>query len=673
MKKIHFFLFLLITTGINAQWKYCNLPDGGRIPAIIHTGNTLLAGTLDGIYWSTDNGNNWERANNTVKQGILVSKFALKGSTIFAVGNGIYKSIDEGKSWIVLKEKTSAHIQSLLISGDTIYAGSYKAIYRSVDNGTTWKSIPVTNTAGPISFFSFLFNGNTLMAATSGGLYASTDHGDSWQIAAGDYPEKYAVSLSRVGNALFAISPGNTYSSLNNGINWTLVNGLPVNYRHGAMLVTHDSIFISTGNGFYLSVDNGLHWNLTAKSPPGVMAFQAVLHAGNLFVATGYGVFVSSDYGTTWTERNKNIRGLQVWGMVQNTTSLFAATAFGVFGSDDEGHSWKNLFHGAPDSLYTRSECTSIAADGQTIYAGVFDGMIVSTDNGLSWKHSDKSLPLSWVNNILIFDNNIIAATDWGLFKSTNGISWTQVENPPAFSNLPIYCVAAQGNNLYAGTVTKGMYLSTDKGLSWTEINNGIPADSYICFILCNNTDIIAGTLQGDVYQSTDHGANWKSISSSVPSKTILMDPVGNDVFACTLDESLFVSTNKGNSWVDVQGGLPYSEVSRVLKRNNVLFASTLRSGIWYRDASEVPSGTTEQQPFASSSIYPNPSDGIFNIIPVSGNTTIEVSNLLGTTVLKTQVTTPSIVDMRGQPKGVYVVRIISGNGLVTNGKILIQ
>lgn len=63
-------------------------------------------------------------------------------------------------------------------------------------------------------------------------------------------------------------------------------------------------------------------------------------------------------------------------------------------------------------------------------------------------------------------------------------------------------------------------------------------------------------------------------------------------------------------------------------------------------------------------SMYPNPTDGILNIAtPVLDAYTVEVVDMLGQRVLATRASGNATIDLRGQAKGVYAVRINSAQG----------
>ena len=87
--------------------------------------------------------------------------------------------------------------------------------------------------------------------------------------------------------------------------------------------------------------------------------------------------------------------------------------------------------------------------------------------------------------------------------------------------------------------------------------------------------------------------------------------------------------------------------------------------------------GITENNPAAFTLIYPNPSNGKFQItgdaFRLNKNYNIKIYNIIGKTIYQSVITGPkSDIDLSNQAKGIYFIRIQDGQRIYTN-KIIIK
>lgn len=102
----------------------------------------LIIGTSDGIYITSDNGENWTKSETFIKN--TVYEFAKIDSEIFAgiPGDGVYLSKDNGKSWVgVNNGLKNAGVWCLYSDGKNLFAGTAKGLFMSIDKGKNWKEI----------------------------------------------------------------------------------------------------------------------------------------------------------------------------------------------------------------------------------------------------------------------------------------------------------------------------------------------------------------------------------------------------------------------------------------------------------------------------------------------------------------------------------------------------
>lgn len=174
----------------------------------------------------------------------------------------------------------------------------------------------------------------------------------------------------------------------------------------------------------------------------------------------------------------------------------------------------------------------------------------------------------SYVVSLAVGGTNIFAGTyDRGIFLSTNnGTSWTQVNSGLTSSSNIFKSLVISGTNIFAGSGL-GVYRSTNNGSSWSTVNTGLPA-TYVQALAVSGTNLFAGTAvlsggtaYGGVYLSTNNGTSWTHVNSGITSSIVYSLAVkpngsgGTNLFAGS-DSGAFLSTNNGTSWTPVNSGL---------------------------------------------------------------------------------------------------------------------
>ena len=125
------------------------------------------------------------------------------------------------------------------------------------------------------------------------------------------------------------------------------------------------------------------------------------------------------------------------------------------------------------------------------------------------------------------------------------------------------------GTKIFAAT-RKGVFISTDYGNLWTEVNNGLPAtwingEKYIdIFSLISNGEYILAGTAGGLYASIDDGANWIGPQSGLNEMVVALALKDSNLYAGTYWEihpsqggHVFLSTNNGIDWNISSNGLP--------------------------------------------------------------------------------------------------------------------
>jgi C1A family cysteine protease len=169
-------------------------------------GTNIFAGTENGVYLSTNNGNTWTAVNGNLKN-LKVSTLAINGNTVF-VGtqtDGIYLSTDNGTSWIKANSGlTNLGINAFAQSGSNIYVGTNGGVFISSNNGISWKALNFGLTS--LIVRSLAIGGGYLFAGTYDGV---------WKVQLTEDP-KFQVS-------------GKVTNQAGKAIIGAVINGLPDN------------------------------------------------------------------------------------------------------------------------------------------------------------------------------------------------------------------------------------------------------------------------------------------------------------------------------------------------------------------------------------------------------------------------------------------------------------
>ena len=156
-----------------------------------------------------------------------------------------------------------------------------------------------------------------------------------------------------------------------------------------------------------------------------------------------------------------------------------------------------------------------------------------------------------------------------GIWKSTDaGASWQILTD--FLGNMAVSALVMDPNNpnvIYAGTGEgfyngdglqgAGVFKTTDGGATWTQLSATITADWYYVnrlAIASNGTTLLAATGSG-IWRSTNAGANWTQVLINQPVKDINFDPTDNNkAIASGSDGKAWYSTNGGASWTAASG-----------------------------------------------------------------------------------------------------------------------
>ncbi|HVE61986.1 MAG TPA: hypothetical protein VNA26_09210, partial [Chitinophagaceae bacterium] len=292
MKSFLSLLLLILSISLTAQknsletfknWKPRNIgPAGmsGRVTAIdvvISNPDVWYVGAASGGVWKTQNaGANWTPVFD--EQPILnIGSIAIQQTNpnivwvgtgegnprnSLNIGEGIYKSLDAGKTWKRMGLEKTRNIHRVIIdptNPNVVYVAAIgnpyaehpeRGVYKTTDGGETWNRILFTNEAsGAAELVMDPSNPNKLIAAmwqhrrtpysfksggAGSGLYITVDGGKNWKKITKD-DGLPAGEIGRIGIAIARSMPSRVYAKVeatknglyqsdDGGYKWTLIN-----------------------------------------------------------------------------------------------------------------------------------------------------------------------------------------------------------------------------------------------------------------------------------------------------------------------------------------------------------------------------------------------------------------------------------------------------------------
>src|SRR6185369_1175571 len=130
-------------------------------------------------------------------------------------------------------------------------------------------------------------------------------------------------------------------------------------------------------------------------------------------------------------------------------------------------------------------------------------------------------------------------------------------------------------HTIFAGTAYDGFFISTDRGVNWTQNNSGL-TNKYILSIavspeFATDRTIFVGTDAGGAYRSRDGGATWQRIATNIGSSSRTVSVAVSPLFAS--DRTLFLSIGSGGAYKSTDGGDNWSYCSLSASAPTMLFS----------------------------------------------------------------------------------------------------
>ena len=185
------------------------------------------------------------------------------------------------------------------------------------------------------------------------------------------------------------------------------------------------------------------------------------------------------------------------------------------------------------------------------------------------------------------------------------------------------YSMAYSNNIIYVGTLSKGMFKSTDNGNSWVEINNGLPIKQIWSVSVLDNI-VFIGTNSGGLYKSSNMGETWENANNGIASTTTIRDinRFGNKYFAASSNAGIYVSDN-GVDWQQNNSGITGLVATCLLNTGSDLFCGVLQrvykydqaNFVWIRTSNGLPNSSVNSLAYFSDNLNSYLAAGLYSSV----------------------------------------------------------
>ena len=505
--------------------------------------DVMVAGTLQGVFRTTDNGLHWSQispAGSTEIHEVQSVAIDPKNPQIIYAGTWHlpWKTVDGGAHWENIKQGIieDSDVFSILVDpvqSQTVYLSACSGIYKSVNAGALFKKAPGIPSAARRTRKLLQDPGHltTVYAGTTQGLYRTLDAGQTWG----------------------PLTPDNV-----------IVNDVYVDPKDSAhVLLATDHAGVLRSEDFAAS----FHQSNAGFSARQVVALAAdpihpaVVYAGVVNDKEEGGVFQSVDGGAHWRQDSVGLDGRDVYSLASTPAgTLLAGTTHGIFRLQGElwvntGQWLKNVSHekrqaaepvapsrddrGSVHQPMIDSIVYSLVSDGNfATYAGTSDGLVRSENDGIAWTPIS-TLRMGEVRFFAEEKGVMLAAGLKRMSLSTNGgTRWVPLALPAALTQIS--AVAVDGDrSLWVGG-REGVFYSPDNGASWRPIHNlEIPQVDAIYFDRPSNRILLTTANSTMVFavQLPDHTVRYWETGWRLR----FARPMGTHLLAATLYDGVVI------------------------------------------------------------------------------------------------------------------------------------
>lgn len=517
------------------------------------------------------------------------------------VNNGIWKSTDGGNNWKKINEGLPAANRRGRIGID-IAATNRNLLYAYVDN----YEVATKAKTGDLDSYGRQMK-DIIKGAT---VYRSENGGESWVQMSGmtadqkTFMERHSATYGWVFGQI-RVDPKDEKTIYTMGIQLNVSNdgGLTFRSLRGPH-ADHHGLWIDPANSDYLlnvqdggltmSYDRGKTWKYPIEELPLAQFYN-----------------IAYDFSTPF----------RVFGSIQDHHSFYGPVDLSRGRDRVPQTEFKNIL-GAEGSTHAVDPTDNNTIYSSTFYGALARAEInkypAGTKDLLPVRlPGEENLRGEWVAPSIISKHNtniIYHGMQYVMMSRDKGDTWEYISpdlsfnNPAKRGDINYQTISSLAESplrfglLYAGTDDGRLWRTKDNGKNWTEIKNSAIPQKFVSRIVASEYDLgtvyVTQTGRRDddfrvyIWKSTDFGDTWQDLSGNIPMgpvNVIREDPVYANILYVGTDGGVFVSKDSGKKW-EILGNLPFAYIHdlAVHPRDNMVIAATHGRGMWVLDANPV-------------------------------------------------------------------------------------
>ena len=599
-------------------WEHIGLRNAGQIGAIIihpynHSivyvaavGQAFNANPERGIFKTTNGGKSWEKVlyvsdnvgfsdveflpNNPSTLYAAAWKAERKPWNIISGGDaategGIYKSVDDGKTW----EKLTTGLPSNLIGkidvavtpadSRIVYAlveapEKEGGLYKSVDQGKTFKQV---SDFGGIRTRPFYYTNlrvdpknPDLLYALATGNYKSEDGGKKWQYLSPPHGDNHDLWINPDNTNLYIQSnDGGANVTFNGGETWSTQFNQP----------TSEIYQVEVDNQYPYWLYGGQQDNYTTIAVPSNEPYSLQNESGYIINTGGCETGPAVPNPVNPNIVYSNCKGR--FGVYDKTTG--EEKGYYVGASYMYGHNPKDL-----EFRFQRVSPIHVSPHDPTVIYHTSQYVHRTKDEGVTWETISPDLTAFEADKQVISGTPITRditgeeyySTIYAIRESTakKGVIWTGANDGP------IYVTQNDGEtwqNVTPPKVPKGGRVDA------VEPSPHNPAKAFACILRYQ-----LGDWKPYIVKTTNYGKSWEIITNGIPSdypvRVVREDPKREGLLFAGTEYGLFISYDDGANWESFQNNLPVTPITDIKLHRNDLVLSTMGRGFWVFDNESV-------------------------------------------------------------------------------------